>query len=127
MLEILKKHKATGPSGPLFLQETRWRLYANGKIVAEGREDWIGSIEWRRDLIQAPAIAKTRLANHPGNGKRRVNCCTCWRTFPIARSSSRAASASAMRSATSSISSSFIPRVVTAGVPRRIPPGLKIG
>ena len=36
-------------------------------------------------------------------------------------------SASAIRSAISSISSSFIPRVVTAGVPMRMPPGLKIG
>src|SRR6266446_934833 len=59
MLEILKKHKATGTSGPFFLQETRKRLYSNGKIVAEGRDSWIGSIEWRRDLIQAPAIENT--------------------------------------------------------------------
>ena len=55
MLEILKKHKATGTSRPFFLQETRRRLYSGGKIVAEGREDWIGSIEFRRDLIQGPA------------------------------------------------------------------------
>jgi endonuclease/exonuclease/phosphatase family metal-dependent hydrolase len=27
--------------------------------VADGRGDWIGSIEWRRDLIQAPAIENT--------------------------------------------------------------------
>jgi endonuclease/exonuclease/phosphatase family metal-dependent hydrolase len=59
MLEILKKHKATGTSGPFFLQETRRRLYSNGKIVAEGRADWIGWIEWRRDLIQSPAIENT--------------------------------------------------------------------
>ena len=59
MLEILKKHKATGTSGPFFLQETRRRLYSNGKIVAGGREDWIGSIEWRRDLFQGPAIENT--------------------------------------------------------------------
>ena len=59
MLEILKKHKATGTSGPFFLQETRRRLYSGGKIVAEGREDWIGSIEFRRDLIQGPAIENT--------------------------------------------------------------------
>ncbi|MDQ3117664.1 MAG: endonuclease/exonuclease/phosphatase family protein [Verrucomicrobiota bacterium] len=59
MLEILKKHKATGTGGPFFLQETRRRLYSNGKIVADGREDWIGSIEWRRDLIQGPAIENT--------------------------------------------------------------------
>jgi hypothetical protein len=31
MLAILKEHKATGPSGPFFLQETRRRLYSNGK------------------------------------------------------------------------------------------------
>jgi endonuclease/exonuclease/phosphatase family metal-dependent hydrolase len=59
MLAILKEHKATGPSGPFFLQETRRRLYSNGKIVANGREDWIGWIEWRRDLIQGPAIENT--------------------------------------------------------------------
>ncbi len=58
MVEILKKNKATG-NGPFFLQETRRRLYSNGKIVAEGRKDWIGSIEFRRDLIQAPAIENT--------------------------------------------------------------------
>jgi endonuclease/exonuclease/phosphatase family metal-dependent hydrolase len=27
--------------------------------VADGRGDWIGSIEWRRDLIQGPAIENT--------------------------------------------------------------------
>jgi hypothetical protein len=59
MLAILRKHKATGSSGPFFLQETRRRLYSNGKIVAEGRGDWVGSIGWRRDLIQAPAIENT--------------------------------------------------------------------
>jgi len=59
MLAILRKHRATGSSGPFFLQETRRRLYSNGKIVAEGRGDWVGSIEWRRDLIQAPAIENT--------------------------------------------------------------------
>ena len=37
MLEILRKHRATGSSGPFFLQETRRRLYASGKIVADGR------------------------------------------------------------------------------------------
>jgi hypothetical protein len=64
MLEIVKKHKATGASGPFFLQETRRRLYSNGKIVAEGRDAWVGSIEWRRDLIQAPAIDNTgRIVN----------------------------------------------------------------
>jgi endonuclease/exonuclease/phosphatase family metal-dependent hydrolase len=59
MLDILRKHKATGSSGPFFLQETRRRLYSSGQIVAEGRGDWVGSIEWRRDLIQAPAIENT--------------------------------------------------------------------
>jgi endonuclease/exonuclease/phosphatase family metal-dependent hydrolase len=59
MLEILRKHKATGTAGPFFLQETRRRLYSNGRIVADGREAWIGSIEWRRDLIQGPAIENT--------------------------------------------------------------------
>lgn len=59
MLAILRKHKATGSGGPFFLQETRRRLYSHGKIVADGREDWIGSIEWCRDLIQAPAIENT--------------------------------------------------------------------
>ena len=59
MLAILHKHKATGTSGPFFLQETRRRLYSGGKIVANGREDWFGSIEWARDLIQAPAIENT--------------------------------------------------------------------
>ncbi len=59
MLAILRKHKATGSSGSFFLQETRRRLYSNGRIVANGRADWIGSIEWRRDLIQAPAIENT--------------------------------------------------------------------
>jgi hypothetical protein len=59
MLAILQEHKATDTSGPFFLQETRRRLYSNGKIVADGRADWIGSIEWRRDLIQAPAIENT--------------------------------------------------------------------
>jgi hypothetical protein len=32
MLAILQQHKATGTSGPFFLQETRRRLYSNGKI-----------------------------------------------------------------------------------------------
>lgn len=59
MLAILRKHKATGSGGPFFLQETRRRLYSGGKIVADGRGDWIGSIEWCRDLIQAPAIENT--------------------------------------------------------------------
>lgn len=59
MLELLKKHKALGETGPFFLQETRRRLVSDGKIVATGRGDWMGWIEWRRALIQAPAIANT--------------------------------------------------------------------
>jgi endonuclease/exonuclease/phosphatase family metal-dependent hydrolase len=59
MLKILKKHKALSESGPFFLQETRKRLVSNGKIVAGGRSEWVGWIEWRRELIQAPAIENT--------------------------------------------------------------------
>jgi len=59
MLKILKKHKALSESGPFFIQETRKRLVSNGKIVAEGRGEWVGWIEWRRELIQAPAIENT--------------------------------------------------------------------
>ncbi len=59
MLQILRKHKALGPSGPFFLQETRRRLVSNGKIVADGRGDWIGWIEWRREVVGAPAIENT--------------------------------------------------------------------
>lgn len=59
MLALLKKHKALGESGAFFLQETRRRLVSNGKIIADGRGDWLGWIEWRRDLIQAPAIENT--------------------------------------------------------------------
>jgi endonuclease/exonuclease/phosphatase family metal-dependent hydrolase len=59
MLTILKTNKATGSSGPFFLQELRGRLYSNGKIVADGRDEWVGSIEWRRDLIPGSAIENT--------------------------------------------------------------------
>ena len=61
ILQILKKHKALGESGPFFLQETRRRLVSTvtGKIVANGRGDWMGWIEWRRELVQAPAIENT--------------------------------------------------------------------
>ncbi|MFN0074982.1 MAG: endonuclease/exonuclease/phosphatase family protein [Prosthecobacter sp.] len=59
MLKLLKKHKALGESGPFFLQETRRRLVSNGKIIADGRGGWIGWIEWRRDLFQAPMIQNT--------------------------------------------------------------------
>lgn len=59
MLKILRKHKALSESGPFFIQETRRRLVSNGKIVADGRGEWVGWIEWRRELIQAPAIENT--------------------------------------------------------------------
>src|SRR5438309_604776 len=49
MLAILRKNKATVTNGPFFLQETRRQLYSSGKIVADGRGDWIASIEWKRD------------------------------------------------------------------------------
>ncbi len=64
---------------------------------------------------------------YDGNGNRRVNSRTLPRIRSRAALSSRFCSASATRSAISSISSSRMPRVVTAGVPTRIPPGLKMG
>jgi len=64
---------------------------------------------------------------YDGSGNRRVNSRTLPRTRSRAALSSRFCSASATRSAISSISSSRMPRVVTAGVPTRIPPGLKMG
>src|SRR6266480_172506 len=59
MLKLLKKHKALGDEGPIFLQETRKRLVWKGKIVADGRGNWVGWIEWRRALIENPAIQNT--------------------------------------------------------------------
>lgn len=59
MLALLKKHKAFGTTGPIFLQETRKRLVSGGKIVAEGRADWVGWIEWRKTLIENSAIQNT--------------------------------------------------------------------
>lgn len=59
ILTILRKHRALGNSGPFFLQETRRRLVSRGKIAAYGRGDWVGWIEWRRDLFSAPAIENT--------------------------------------------------------------------
>jgi endonuclease/exonuclease/phosphatase family metal-dependent hydrolase len=59
MLKLLKKQKALGDEGPIFLQETRKRLVWKGKIVADGRGDWVGWIEWRRTLIENPAIQNT--------------------------------------------------------------------
>src|SRR5437016_3138262 len=77
--------------------------------------------------VSGPGTLAGNARVYDGNGNRRVNS----RTFPRIRSSaalsSRFCSASATRSAISSISSSRIPRVVTAGVPTRIPPGLKMG
>jgi hypothetical protein len=60
ILEPLAKHQALGESGPFFLRETRPRLDSNGKIVGDGRGDWVDWIEWRRDLISAAAIKSTR-------------------------------------------------------------------
>jgi endonuclease/exonuclease/phosphatase family metal-dependent hydrolase len=59
MLKLLKKHNAFGETGPIFLQETRKRLVWKGKIIAEGRADWVGWIEWRRTLIENSAIQNT--------------------------------------------------------------------
>ncbi|MFN2508869.1 MAG: endonuclease/exonuclease/phosphatase family protein [Chthoniobacterales bacterium] len=59
ILAILKKHKALGETGPFFLQETRRRLVSKGRVVAEGRADWVGWIDWRRELVGAPAIENT--------------------------------------------------------------------
>ena len=59
ILELLAKHKALGENGPFFLRETRQRLVSNGKIVGDGRGDWVDWIEWRRDLISAAAIKST--------------------------------------------------------------------
>ena len=59
MLQILRKHKALTESGPFYLLETRRKLVSNNKILATGRGDWVGSIEWRRDLISAPAVENT--------------------------------------------------------------------
>ena len=59
ILEPLAKDKALGESGPFFLRETRRRLVPNGKIVGDGRDDWVDWIEWRRDLISATAIKST--------------------------------------------------------------------
>jgi hypothetical protein len=67
------------------------------------------------------------MALYDGNGKRRVSSFTFPRISSRPAVSSRRFRASLMRSAMSSISSSFMPRVVTAGVPTRMPPGLKMG
>src|SRR5262249_17325130 len=58
-------------------------------------------------------------SGYSGNFRHRVS--TSARTMPSARSSPGACSARAMRSAIASISASRMPRVVTAGVPIRIP------
>jgi endonuclease/exonuclease/phosphatase family metal-dependent hydrolase len=59
MIELLKAHHAFSSTGPFFLQETRRRLVSGSKIVADGRADWVGWIEWRRELFQAPQIENT--------------------------------------------------------------------
>ncbi len=59
MLRILKKHKALTENGPFHLLETRRRLVSQGKIIANGRDEWVGSIEWERELISAPAVENT--------------------------------------------------------------------
>ncbi len=60
ILALLKKHKALGTAGPFFLQQTRRSLVSTaGKIVANGRGDWMGWLEWRRELVGAPAIENT--------------------------------------------------------------------
>lgn len=62
MLAILKKHRAFGKAGPFFLQETRKRLVSTRtpqRIVANGRGDWVGWIEWRRELVSGRAIENT--------------------------------------------------------------------
>ncbi len=60
ILALLKKHRALGNYGPFFLQQTRGRLATStGKIVADGRADWIGWIEWRRCVVSAAAIENT--------------------------------------------------------------------
>jgi endonuclease/exonuclease/phosphatase family metal-dependent hydrolase len=60
ILAILKKHKALSETGPFFLQTTRRRLVSTtGKLVATGRGDWVGWIEWRREVVNAAAIENT--------------------------------------------------------------------
>jgi endonuclease/exonuclease/phosphatase family metal-dependent hydrolase len=60
ILRLLRKHRALSSHGPFFLQQTRQRLVSTtGKIVAAGRGDWVGWIEWRRELASAPAIQNT--------------------------------------------------------------------
>lgn len=59
MLAILRKHKALGDDGPFYLLETRKKLVSRNRIIASGRDAWVGSIEWRRDLVSAPAVENT--------------------------------------------------------------------
>ena len=73
------------------------------------------------------AFISTIRLSYEGSGKRLVRSRTLARICSSAAASSRRFRASLIRSAISSISSSFMPRVVTAGVPMRMPPGLKIG
>ena len=59
MLTILPRAKATGTSGPFFLQENASATLLQRQDCSRRscRLDW--AIEWRRDLIQAPAIENT--------------------------------------------------------------------
>src|SRR5438132_1511892 len=79
----------------------------------------------RTQTLAARANTIRNPTTYPGSGNLRVSSRTLSRTRFSADSSVRFCSASAIRSEISSISSSFMPRVVTAGVPTRMPPGLK--
>ncbi len=59
IIELLTKHRVLGKGGPFFLQETRRRLVSNGRVVANGRADWVGWIEWRHCVVSADAIENT--------------------------------------------------------------------
>ncbi len=90
ILQLLKKHKALGSSGPFFLQQTRRSLVSTaGKIVADGRGDWMGWIEWRRELVGAPAIENTgRIINEV---KADVMCLVEVESRPVLREFNRTA------------------------------------
>jgi hypothetical protein len=94
------------------------------RIVVTAREMEISPVIRLRMVTARQA---NRRYIYDGSGKRRVRSRTLPRIRARASASSLFSSASASRSEISSISSSFMPRVVTAGVPTRIPPGLKIG
>jgi endonuclease/exonuclease/phosphatase family metal-dependent hydrolase len=73
MLKLLRKHNALGDTGPIFLQETRKRLVWKGKIIAEGRNEWVGWIEWRRSLIENPAFGYPHAMLIDGNDERGID------------------------------------------------------